>query len=119
MNIDFHVHGLLSKRKDFNEKFFLNEIKYAKRNSIDGIILCEHFNAISFKIIYNYLEYLLVICKKLKSDNNSFEFLHMIILIFKISFKLFINILKRFNRNWSYFNTIFRWIIGKVIIIEY
>ena len=56
MNIDFHVHGLLSKRKDFNEKFFLNEIKYAKRNSIDGIILCEHFNAISFKIIYNYLE---------------------------------------------------------------
>ena len=56
MNIDFHVHGLLSKRKDFNEKFFLNEIKYAKRNSIEGIILCELFNAIFFNIIYNYLE---------------------------------------------------------------
>ena len=39
MNIDFHVHGLLSKRKDFNENFFLNEIKYAKENKIDGIIL--------------------------------------------------------------------------------
>ena len=56
MNIDFHVHGLLSKRKDFNERFFLNEIKYAKRNGIDGIVLCEHFNAICFKKIYSYLE---------------------------------------------------------------
>ena len=56
MNIDFHVHGLLSKRKDFNENFFLNEIKYAKENKIDGIILCEHFNAICFNVIYKYLE---------------------------------------------------------------
>ena len=36
MNIDFHVHGLLSKRKDFYEKFFLNEIKYAKSSALWG-----------------------------------------------------------------------------------
>lgn len=56
MNIDFHVHGLLSKRKDFNEKFFLNEIRYANDNNINGIVLCEHFNAINFKDIYGYLD---------------------------------------------------------------
>lgn len=56
MNIDFHVHGLLSKRKDFNEKFFLNEIKYAKDNNINGIVLCEHFNALYFDMIHDYLD---------------------------------------------------------------
>lgn len=56
MNIDFHVHGLLSKRKDFNQEFFINEIRFAKENMIDGIVLCEHFNAKDFYIIYEYLE---------------------------------------------------------------
>lgn len=56
MNIDFHVHGLLSKRKDFNERFFNEEIEYAKQNELNGIIMCEHFNAINFKEIYKYLE---------------------------------------------------------------
>lgn len=55
MNIDFHVHGLLSKRKDFNEKFFLSEVRYAKENNIDGIVLCEHFNADNYRTIYKYL----------------------------------------------------------------
>jgi len=56
MNIDFHVHGLLSKRKDFNERFFNEEIEYAKQNKLNGIIMCEHFNAINFKEIYKYLK---------------------------------------------------------------
>ena len=56
MNIDFHVHGLLSKRKDFNENLFLNEIKYAKDNNIDALVLCEHFNAINYLCIYEYLK---------------------------------------------------------------
>ena len=30
MNMDFHVHGLLSKRKDFNKEFFMNEIHLQK-----------------------------------------------------------------------------------------
>lgn len=56
MNIDFHVHGLISKRKDFNEEFFLSEIDFAKENNIDAILLSEHFNAKDFYIIYEYLE---------------------------------------------------------------
>lgn len=56
MNIDFHVHGLLSKRKDFNQEFFMNEIRFAKENMIDAIVLCEHFNAKDFCLIYEYLE---------------------------------------------------------------
>lgn len=56
MNIDFHVHGLLSKRKDFNENFFMNEIHFCRLNGIEGIILCEHFNARDFLQIYNYLD---------------------------------------------------------------
>lgn len=55
MNIDFHVHGLLSKRKDFNELMFLNEIKYCKDNNLDAFVLCEHFNARDFNIIHKYL----------------------------------------------------------------
>lgn len=56
MNIDFHVHGLLSKRKDFNERFFIEEIEYARLSNLHGIVMCEHFNAINFKEIYKYLQ---------------------------------------------------------------
>ena len=56
MNMDFHVHGLLSKRKDFNKEFFMNEIYFAKSNGLNGILLCEHFNAKDFLVIYDFLE---------------------------------------------------------------
>ena len=56
MNIDFHVHGLLSKRKDFNKEFFMNEIYFCKNNGIDAIVLSEHFNAKDFVVIYDFLE---------------------------------------------------------------
>lgn len=56
MNVDFHVHGLLSKRKDFNKDFFMNEIHFSKSSGLNGIVLCEHFNAKDFLNIYNYLE---------------------------------------------------------------
>ncbi len=56
MNIDFHVHGLLSKRKEFNKYFFLNEIIFAKDSGIDAIVLCEHYNAIEFNIIHKFLQ---------------------------------------------------------------
>lgn len=56
MNIDFHVHGLLSKRKDFNQEFFMSEIRFARENMIDGIVLCEHFNARDFCLIHEFLE---------------------------------------------------------------
>lgn len=54
--MDFHVHGLLSKIKDFNKEFFINEIYFAKSNGLNGIILCEHFNAKDFLVIYDFLE---------------------------------------------------------------
>ena len=56
MNVDFHVHGLLSKRKDFNKDFFMNEIYFSKDNGLDAIVLCEHFNAKDFLVIYDFLE---------------------------------------------------------------
>ena len=56
MNMDFHVHGLLSKRKDFNEEFFMNEIYFSKVNGLNAIVLCEHFNAKDFLVIYEFLD---------------------------------------------------------------
>ena len=56
MNMDFHVHGLLSKRKDFNKEFFMNEIYFAEANGLNGIVLCEHFNAKDFLVIYDFLD---------------------------------------------------------------
>ena len=65
MNIDFHVHGLLSKRKDFNENFFLNEIKYAKEKNIfvratDSLIKKAEKNKTLSRLITCLL--ILVIC---------------------------------------------------------
>lgn len=56
MNVDFHVHGLLSKRKDFNKDFFMNEIHFSKNNGLEAIVLSEHFNAKDFLVIYDFLE---------------------------------------------------------------
>lgn len=56
MNLDFHVHGLLSKKSDFNEELFLQGIENAKDQGLDGFILCEHFNAKNILSIYKYLE---------------------------------------------------------------
>ncbi len=56
MKLDFHVHGLLSKKSDFNEELFLKGIEYAKEQGLNGFVLCEHFNAKDIKSIYKYLE---------------------------------------------------------------
>lgn len=56
MNLDFHVHGLLSKKSNFNEGLFLQGIENAKDQGLDGFILCEHFNAKDILSIYKYLE---------------------------------------------------------------
>ena len=55
MNLDFHVHGLLTKKCDFNEELFLQGIEIAKEQGLDGYILCEHFNAKDILSIYEYL----------------------------------------------------------------
>ncbi|MBW6409559.1 PHP-associated domain-containing protein [Clostridium weizhouense] len=56
MNIDFHVHGILSKKLKFDPELFLQGIEYAKENGLDGFILCEHFNAVDLKSAYSYLK---------------------------------------------------------------
>lgn len=56
MNIDFHVHGILSKSMEFNPQLLKKEIEYGRESGLDGFILCEHFNAIYFKDIHRYLK---------------------------------------------------------------
>ena len=56
MNLDFHVHGLLSKKSEFNKELLLQGIENAKDQGLDGFILCEHFNAKDILSIYRYLE---------------------------------------------------------------
>lgn len=55
MNLDFHVHGILSKKLNFNPDLFLQGIEYAKENGLDGYILCEHFNAVDLDSTFSYL----------------------------------------------------------------
>lgn len=56
MNLDFHVHGLLTKKSNFDEELLLQGIENAKEQDLNGFILCEHFNANDIFGIYNYLE---------------------------------------------------------------
>lgn len=56
MNIDFHVHGILSKSMEFNPQLLKKEIEYGRENGLDGFVLCEHFNAIYFNDIHRYLK---------------------------------------------------------------
>lgn len=56
MNLDFHVHGLLTKKSEFDEKLFLQGIEIAKEQGLDGYILCEHFNAKNIYQVHEYLE---------------------------------------------------------------
>ncbi|WP_055071402.1 PHP domain-containing protein [Clostridium massiliamazoniense] len=55
MNIDFHTHGLVSKRVDFDRELFLQGIEFAKEVGLDAILLSEHFNAKGFNEIYRFL----------------------------------------------------------------
>ncbi|WP_294157035.1 PHP-associated domain-containing protein [uncultured Clostridium sp.] len=56
MNMDFHVHGILSKKLKFNEELFLQGIEFAKNNMLDGFVLCEHFNAVDIDSSFSFLE---------------------------------------------------------------
>lgn len=56
MNLDFHVHGLLTKKSKFDETLFLQGMEVAKEQGLNGYILCEHFNAKYIDEIHSYLE---------------------------------------------------------------
>lgn len=55
MNIDFHTHGLVSKRVKFDRELFLQGIEYSKEIGLDAMLISEHFNAIDFNGIYSFL----------------------------------------------------------------
>lgn len=55
MNFDFHVHGILSKKINFDPSLLLEGIEYAKQNNLNGFILCEHYNAKDFLKLHQYL----------------------------------------------------------------
>lgn len=55
MNIDFHVHGILSKKINFDPTLLLDGIEYAKQNNLHGVILSEHYNAKDFLLLHEYL----------------------------------------------------------------
>lgn len=56
MNMDFHVHGILSKKLRFNEELFLQGIEFAKNSMLDAFVLCEHFNAVDIDSTFSFLE---------------------------------------------------------------
>lgn len=56
MNMDFHVHGILSKKLNFNKDLFLQGIEFAKNNGLNGFVLCEHFNAKDIESSFSFLE---------------------------------------------------------------
>ena len=54
--MDFHVHGILSKKLKFNEELFLQGIEFAKNSMLDAFVLCEHFNAVDIDSTFSFLE---------------------------------------------------------------
>ncbi|MFJ9463075.1 histidinol-phosphatase [Viridibacillus arvi] len=56
MNFDFHTHGKLSKKVEFSLEYFVNMVKVAKENGLDGFALTEHFNTRNFMDVYDTLD---------------------------------------------------------------
>ena len=56
MNMDFHVHGILSKKLKFDSDLFLQGVSFAKNNMLDGLVLCEHFNAADIESSFSFFE---------------------------------------------------------------
>ena len=56
MVIDFHVHGKITSKLQFDEEKFLLTIKEARENGMDGLAITEHLGANNFLEGYEYLE---------------------------------------------------------------
>lgn len=55
MVIDFHVHGKISSKFEFDKDKFLLKINEAKKNGLDSIALTEHCHAVNFFEGYEFL----------------------------------------------------------------
>lgn len=67
MNLDFHVHGILSKKLDFNGELFMQAVESAKSSGLNGFILSEHFNAKDVDKTFEFLE------KNFKYEHDRYE----------------------------------------------
>lgn len=56
MNVDFHVHGKLTKKSDFDLDFFSSTVACARECGLDAFVLSEHFNTKDFYGMYEQLE---------------------------------------------------------------
>lgn len=56
MNIDFHVHGKISKKNEFNQELFEQGMVYAKESGLDAVCLTEHFNAPGYERMIEMIE---------------------------------------------------------------
>ncbi|MGF2614307.1 PHP domain-containing protein [Rossellomorea vietnamensis] len=56
MIIDFHTHGKLSKKSEFDLEFLLGMVEEAKLNGLDAFTMTEHFNTLRFSDIYETLD---------------------------------------------------------------
>ncbi|MFD0672860.1 PHP-associated domain-containing protein [Cohnella sp. GCM10027633] len=56
MNIDFHTHTKLSKKRDFSLDYFHRMIAAARKAGLHATALTEHFNTRNFHEIYDTLD---------------------------------------------------------------
>lgn len=56
MRIDFHSHAVITKRIGFDYDYFLGMADGARRNSLDAVVLTEHFNTLRFEEVYDTLD---------------------------------------------------------------
>lgn len=56
MKIDFHVHGKLTKKADFDLGAFLTCVACAREGGLDAFVLSEHFNTKDFYGMYDRVD---------------------------------------------------------------
>lgn len=56
MWIDFHVHGILTKKSDFEIDYFIKEVEFAKEAGLNAFVMSEHFNTKDYYRMYNEME---------------------------------------------------------------
>ncbi|WP_294581987.1 PHP domain-containing protein [uncultured Thomasclavelia sp.] len=55
MYIDFHTHGKLAKKLPFSKTYTDLMFEKAHQRGLDAICLTEHFNTLSFDVMYDYI----------------------------------------------------------------
>ncbi len=56
MQIDFHTHGRLTKKNEYEEAYFLSMVDAALESSLDALVLSEHFNTTHYYTMYEEME---------------------------------------------------------------